>query len=92
MPTVIASSLKASISAMAPIAIVLESAVQITVQGSCKRQLGLPVQALRTALRRDPDAEHVVIIDGGDVSLLSVRTFSPSCTVTWLCLSALMPL
>lgn len=56
-------------------------AVQITVQGSCQRQLGLPVQALRTALRRDPDAEHVVIVDGGDVGLLSVRTFSPSCTV-----------
>ncbi len=56
-------------------------AVQITVQGSCKRQLGLPVQALRTALRRDPDAEHVVIVDGGDVGLVSVRTFSPSCTV-----------
>jgi hypothetical protein len=56
-------------------------AVQITMQGSCQRQLGLPVQALRAALRRDPDAEHVVLFDDGDVGLLSVRTFSPSCTV-----------
>jgi hypothetical protein len=56
-------------------------AVQVKAQGSCKRQLGLPVQALRTALRRDPDAEHIAIIAGGDVGLLSIRTFSSSCTV-----------
>lgn len=56
-------------------------AVELTVQGTCKRQLGLPVNALRGALRRDPDAEHVVVVDGGDVGLISVRTFSTACTV-----------
>jgi hypothetical protein len=56
-------------------------AVQLTVQGSCKSQIGLPVLALRGALRRDSEAEHVVIVEAGDAAQVSVRTFSPSCTV-----------
>ena len=50
-------------------------------QGTCKRQIGLPVLALRGALRRDSDAEHVVIVKAGDAAQISGRTFSPSCTV-----------
>jgi hypothetical protein len=56
-------------------------AVQLTAQGTCQRQIGLPVLALRGALRRDSDAEHVVIVEAGDAAQVSVRTFSPSCTV-----------
>ncbi len=50
-------------------------------QGTCKRQIGLPVLALRGALRRDSDAEHVLLVEAGDAAQVSVRTFSPSCTV-----------
>ena len=56
-------------------------AVQVTAAGSCTRRLALPVLALRAALKRDPGAEHVVIVEG-DGGLVSVRTFSPSCTVS----------
>lgn len=56
-------------------------AVQITAQGTCQRQLGLPVKALRSALLLDRSAEHVVIVDG-DIGMLSLRSFSPNCTVS----------
>lgn len=56
-------------------------AVQITATGSCTRRLALPVLALRAALRRDRGAEHLVIVEGGDPGQVSVRTFSPVCTV-----------
>lgn len=55
--------------------------VQITAQGTCQRQFGLPVKALRAAMALDRSAEHVVLVDG-DIGMLSLRTFSPSCTVS----------
>jgi hypothetical protein len=55
--------------------------VQITAEGTCQRQFGLPVKALRAAMALDRNAEHVVIVDG-DIGMLSLRTFSPTCTVS----------
>jgi hypothetical protein len=55
--------------------------VQITAEGTCQRQFGLPVKALRAAIALDRNAEHVVIVDG-DIGMLSLRTFSPTCTVS----------
>jgi hypothetical protein len=57
------------------------SAVELTAQGTCRRQIDLPVLALRSALRHDPNAEHIVIVETGEAAQVSVRTFSPSCTV-----------
>jgi len=55
--------------------------VQITAQGTCQRQIGLPVKALRAAMALDRHAEHVVVADG-DVGMFSLRTFSPISTVS----------
>lgn len=50
-------------------------------QGTCQRQIGLHVLALRGALRRDSEAEHVIIVEAGDAAQGSVRTFSPCWTL-----------
>ena len=54
-------------------------AVQITAQGCCTRRLALPTAALRAALKLDRGAEHVAIVQAEQ--LLTLRTFSPVCTV-----------
>ena len=54
-------------------------AVEITAQGTCTRRLALPTAALRAALKLDRGAEHVAIVEAGE--LVSLRTFSPVCTV-----------
>ena len=54
-------------------------AVQITAWGACTRRLALPTAALRAALKLDRGAEHVAIVEAGE--LVSLRTFSPVCTV-----------
>jgi hypothetical protein len=55
-------------------------AVEITAQGACARRLALPTAALRAALKLDRAAEHVAIVrEAGE--LVSLRTFSPVCTV-----------
>lgn len=53
--------------------------VELRCTGSCQRPLALPIRALRVALSRDKDAEHCVIAEAD--GLLSLRTFSSSCTV-----------
>jgi len=53
--------------------------VQITAEGTCQRQFGLPVKALRAAMALDRHAEHVVVVDG-DVGMLNLRTFSKTST------------
>jgi len=55
--------------------------VVITAEGTCQRQFGLPVKALRAAMALDRSAEHVIIVDG-DVGMFSLRTFSPISTVS----------
>lgn len=54
-------------------------AVQILCEGNCQRSVGLPTGALRAAMRRDPEAEHVAVVktDSG----VSLRTYSGSTTV-----------
>jgi hypothetical protein len=54
-------------------------AVEITAQGTCTRRLALPTAALRAALKLDRAAEHVAIVQAEQ--LLSLRTFSPVCTL-----------
>jgi hypothetical protein len=54
-------------------------AVEITAQGTCTRRLALPTAALRAALKLDRAAEHVAIVEAEQ--LLSLRTFSPVCTL-----------
>ncbi|MFM8968496.1 MAG: hypothetical protein ACKOGI_11270 [Vulcanococcus sp.] len=54
--------------------------VQLTAEGHCTRRLALPAGAVQAALRRDRHAEHALIVLGDD-GLVSLRTFSPSCTV-----------
>ena len=53
--------------------------VQITATGTCTRPVALPARAVRVALQRDRGAEHVVIVDGEN-AMVSLRTFSPSCS------------
>ena len=56
-------------------------AISVTCIGSCQRALALPTSALLAVLRRDPDAEHVAVVEAASAGL-SVRTFSTSTTVS----------
>lgn len=55
-------------------------AISVTCIGTCQRPLALPTGALRAVLRRDPDAEHVAVVEAADAGL-SVRSFSASTTI-----------
>lgn len=53
--------------------------VQVICQGTCQRVVGVSVTALRNAIRRHKDAQHVVMVPREDG--LSLRSFSADCTV-----------
>lgn len=58
------------------------SAIQLWVSGQAQRQVLLPGRAMKALRSRHRDAD-LLAVRGMDEVMLSVRTFSESCTVAW---------